>query len=216
MDTDQILFWDTSPDGTVSMSKSKKELRNKIISAHLTGGHVVIRPAELFEGEDFYFHDAVDESGFLYNLMKSGSASLAIDHHTNIEERAEWRFRDGTVFDRGLRYTSKTDIDRIRRRTEYRAERIVVSGWKNCPHQISRNKDQFEKALNTTIRYLLATVSDKYMKGGIEADAAINYFINSSVQVSSRSDLYDVIDECWSLDVEKNIRKILLMIARGY
>ena len=215
MYSDQILFWDTSSDATVSMSRSKKELKQKVISAHLTGGHVVIRPAELFEGEDFYFEDAVNKDGFLYNLMKLGYASLALDHHMDIEERAKWRFRDGTVFDRGQRYTNEKDIERIRKRTESRAEKIVSVGWSNCPIQRSREKGVFERDLNFKIRYLLSSVANEHIQGGLESEAAINYFIHGAIQVSSRSDLHDTVSEVWANDVPENNRKKFIEDCRG-
>ncbi|WP_353572742.1 hypothetical protein [Candidatus Albibeggiatoa sp. nov. BB20] len=201
MEYDQIFFWDTSPDATVSMSESKNELKNKVISAHLIGGHIIVRPAELFEGDDFYFQDAISEDGYLYNLMKSGAASLALDIHSSLEERVNWRFRDGTVFDRGKRYTTKVDIEKIKKRTEERAEKITACGWKSCLFRSNRNKNQFEKDLNIHIKSLLTTVSIKYIKGGIKSNAAINSFINSSIQVVSRSDLYQVIENIWVLDI---------------
>jgi hypothetical protein len=194
---DQILFWDTDTNATVSLSKNEKELRQKIIASTLSGGHLVIRPAELFEGKDFYFDDAVKEDGFLFNLMKNGAASLALDKGSSLCERANWRFRDGTVFDRGTRYTEKKDIEIIRKRTETRAEKIEAVGWGNCPLQANRAKDVFEKDLNLRIRYLLSKVSNVYFENGIEENKAINSFINGSVQVASRSDIYDVVKTVW-------------------
>ena len=199
---DQILFWDTDTNATVSLSKNEKELRQKIIASTLSGGHLVIRPAELFEGKEFYFDDATQENGYLYNLMKKGAASLALDHDSSLSDRAEWRFRDGTVFDRGVRYTEKKDIERIKARTLARAEKIEAVGWKNCLIQSSRSKLIFEKDLNLRIRYLLSKVSNNYFENGLEENTSINAFINNSVQITSRSDIYDAVKTLWSEDVE--------------
>lgn len=199
---DQILFWDTDANATVSLSKNKKELRQKIIASTLSGGHLIIRPAELFEGEEFYFNDAVNEDGFLFNLMKNGAASLALDKDQTLSQRVQWRFRDGTVFDRGVRYTDKKEIENIRRRTEIRAEKIEAAGWQNCLLQSSRPKDEFEKDLNIRIRVLLSSVAHNYFTDGLNENTAMNGFINGSVQVASRSDLYDTVKSLWQSDIE--------------
>lgn len=203
MGNDQILLWDTDSNATVSLSTSKNDLIQKIMTTYLIGGHIIVRPAELFEGEDFYFDDAVSENGFLYNLMKNGEASLALDINSSIEERVSWRFRNGNVFDRGKRYDNKKDINKIRERTEKRAEKLIKAGWKSCTKQTHRSKMRYESDLNIISKNYLSIVSTKYF-GDINKDSFINLFINGSSQITSRSDLYDEIKNKWSNDVNEN------------
>ncbi|MCF7513633.1 hypothetical protein L3V43_06975 [Pseudoalteromonas sp. L23] len=208
---DQILFWDTSFQGIVNLSSSKKAFNKKVIANHFLGGHLVIRPAELFEGEDFYFDSAVKEGGILFELMNCGMASLALDAEKSIEDRANWRFNKEVVFDRGKEVRSAKDIEEVKRRTFDRAEKMEKSGWKNAPIQNATADSTRNQRLNERFRASIWTISREYLSENEIAENSIGAFLATKINVASRSDLYPKIDQDWSLLIPENFRKAFIV-----
>lgn len=208
---DQILFWDTSFQGIVNLSSSKRAFNKKVIANHFLGGHLVIRPAELFEGEDFYFNSAVNEGGILFELMKCGMASLALDTDKSIEDRAKWRFNKEVVFDRGKEVRIAKDIEEVKRRTFERAEKIEKSGWNNAPVQNVAEDSIRNQRLNDRFRASIWTISREYLSENEIAENKIGLFLGSKINVASRSDLYPKIDQDWSLSIPENFRKAFIV-----
>lgn len=202
---DQILFWDTSFQGIVNLSNSKSAFNKKVIANHFLGGHLIIRPAELFEGKDFYFNSAVEEGGILYELMNNGMASLALDKDKSIEDRANWRFNKEVIFDRGKEVRSVKELDEVKKRTFERAEKIEKVGWKNAPIQKSTSASTRNQRLNDRFRASIWTVSRSFLSEDKIAESSIGAYLELKINVASRSDLYAKIDEEWaSLISEKD------------
>ena len=202
---DQILLWDTTPEGTVALAGNAERFREKVIATYLLGGTVVVRPAELFEGPDYYYDDAVAENGFLRSMLRVGAASLALSPDKTLFDRAEWRFREGTVFDRGRRVTDPTEIDAVRARTFGRAEVLTSLGWKPAKVQEELAGDEHKKRLNQRMRASLTSVGSHFFGRDRFPETALAQFLRAPLIVESRADIYHLIRDSWSshLDAEQ-------------
>ena len=205
---DQILLWDTNYQGVVNLSGSKNALHKKIIANHLLGGHIVVRPAELFEGEEFYFNSAVEQGGLLYELLKNGMASLALDQDKTLEDRARWRFNKEVIFDRGVEVNTAKKLDEVKRRTFDRAEKLAQAGWLNAPIQTNTPADIRITNMNERFRMSIWSVARLYLSEQEIVDSPIGSFLQSGVTVASRSDLYPKIDDEWANIVTADKAKV--------
>lgn len=204
---DQILFWDTNYQGIVNLSRSKTALNRKLMANHLIGGHLIIRPAELFEGDEFYFNSAIKEDGMLYQLLKNGMASLALDSDISIENRADWRFNKEVVFDRGLEIKTSKQLDAVKKRTYDRAESLDKVGWGNAPIQTKISENERMHNMNQRFRLSMLAVGKMYFPEEELLNSSLGAYILSGVNVASRSDLYPKIDDDWSQLVRENQRE---------
>ena len=202
----QILFWDTDSRSRVGLSKNKRALIRKIIASYLLGGKLLIRPSELFESESFYFNESVNENGYFYNLMKNDLANLAMDNNMTLEERAKWRFRNGFVFDRGMKITNIVEIEKIRTRTFNRAEALDRAGWKNNKHFVYSSKDVYEKKLNLRFKGALFTIVNNLGNYKHQLDSSMFDYLHSDRFVSSRADLFPYIQNLWGQNLPLNLQ----------
>lgn len=197
---DQILLWNTSANGTVDLVSSREQLKKKVIRSSILGGQIVVRPAELFEdgderSEGNLFLDATDEkNGFLYHLMKNGLATLDL-YDMSIFERAELRFQQEGLIDRGRKILKKSEFEKVRKRTLDRAQIIDRLGWK--PSNI---KGQGYIDQNVFFRQNLKKIGLLYFKEKFD-ETKMASFLRSSKDVVFRSQLYDHFTNDWIKDL---------------
>lgn len=199
---DQILLWNTAADATVTLSPTPRAFRRKVTATHLLGGHLVVRPAELFEGPRWLFESAVEEHGYLYHLQRAGLATLVLADGTTLFDRAEWRFRTGGVFDRGEPVTGRRRVEKVRKRTMERAERLERAGWRAAAPRYTLAPAQAARELNVRFREWLAPVATRAF-GTRLARTPVHDYLSGAFAVESRADLYPRIEREWSRPLGK-------------
>ena len=210
-----VLLWDTDANGVVSLSAGPywEKLRSKTRAAHFSGGTVLVRPAELLEGDHVY-ESAIRPSGDLYNLMLEKRAMLLLGEGETFADRIRWKFGENRgVFKKKIVFHQGNEIKKGTR--EYwriwdecwrRHDEIMSLHWRD--RILHHSQDVLYRRSEAYYRILERSYREFEPYRVRKSELASFLRTNRKNLIASRSDLYKRIDKSWSRDYDAAHRRL--------